>query len=139
MANPVNDYNTQIIEEFHANEGKVGGPFDGTTLLLLTHRGAKTGRERTNPLAYIEEDGRYFVFGSKGGASTNPDWYHNLRANPDATIEIGTKKFDVAAEVLTGEERDRVWTRNVRERPAFGDYEKRTSRKIPVIALTRKA
>jgi len=139
MANPVNNYNTQIIEEFHANEGKVGGPFDGTTLLLLTHRGAKTGRERTNPLAYIEEDGRYFVFGSKGGASTNPDWYHNLRANPDATIEIGTKKFDVTAEVLTGEERDRVWTRNVRERPAFGDYEKRTSRKIPVIALTRKA
>jgi len=139
MANPVNNYNTQIIEEFHANEGKVGGPFDGTTLLLLTHRGAKTGTVRTNPLAYIEEDGRYFVFGSKGGASTNPDWYHNLRANPDATIEIGTKKFDVTAEVLTGEERDRVWTRNVRERPAFGDYEKRTSRKIPVIALTRKA
>ena len=139
MANPVNDYNSQIIEEFHANEGKVGGPFEGATLLLLTHRGAKTGTARTNPLAYIEEDGRYFVFGSKGGASTNPDWYHNLRANPDATIEIGTKKFDVTAEVLTGEERDRVWTRNVRERPAFGDYEKRTSRKIPVIALTRKA
>ncbi len=139
MANPVNNYNTQIIEEFHANEGKVGGPFEGTTLLLLTHRGAKTGTVRTNPLAYIEEEGRYFVFGSKGGASTNPDWYHNLRANPDATIEIGTEKFDVTAEVLTGEERDRVWTRNVRERPAFGEYEKRTSRKIPVIALTRKA
>ena len=139
MANPVNNYNRQIIEEFHANEGKVGGPFEGATLLLLTHRGAKTGTARTNPLAYIEEDGRYFVFGSKGGASTNPDWYHTLRANPDATIEIGTEKFDVTAEVLTGEERDRVWTRNVRERPAFGDYEKRTSRKIPVIALTRKA
>ena len=138
MANPVNNYNSQIIEEFHANQGKVGGPFEGTTLLLLTHRGAKTGTARTNPLAYIEEDGRYFVFGSKGGASTNPDWYHNLRANPDATIEIGTEKFDVVAEVLTGEERDRVWTRNVRERPAFGDYEKRTSRQIPVIALTRK-
>jgi deazaflavin-dependent oxidoreductase (nitroreductase family) len=139
MANPVNNYNSQIIEEFHANEGKVGGPFEGATLLLLTHRGAKTGTARTNPLAYIEEDGRYFVFGSKGGASTNPDWYHNLRANPDATIEIGTEKFDVTAEVLTGDERDRVWTRNVRERPAFGEYEKRTSRKIPVVALTRKA
>ena len=138
MANPVNNYNTQIIEEFHANEGKVGGPFEGATLLLLTHRGAKTGTVRTNPLAYIEEDGRYFVFGSKGGASTNPDWYHNLRANPDATIEIGTEKFDVTAEVLTGEERDRIWARNVRERPAFGEYEKRTSRQIPVIALTRK-
>jgi deazaflavin-dependent oxidoreductase (nitroreductase family) len=138
MANPVNNYNTQIIEEFRANEGKVGGPFEGATLLLLTHKGAKTGTERTNPLAYIEEDGRYFVFGSKGGASTNPDWYHNLRANPNATIEIGTEKFDVTAEVLTGEERDRVWTRNVRERPAFGEYEKRTSRQIPVIALTRQ-
>jgi deazaflavin-dependent oxidoreductase (nitroreductase family) len=139
MANPVNNYNSQIIEEFHANEGKVGGPFEGATLLLLTHRGAKTGTVRTNPLAYIEEGGLYFVFGSKGGASTNPDWYHNLRANPDVTIEIGTEKFDVTAEVLTGEERDRIWTRNVRERPAFGEYEKRTSRKIPVIALTRKA
>jgi deazaflavin-dependent oxidoreductase (nitroreductase family) len=138
MANPVNNYNRQIIEEFRANEGKVGGPFEGATLLLLTHRGAKTGTARTNPLAYIEEEGRYFVFGSKGGASTNPDWYHNLRANPNATIEIGTEKFDVTAEVLTGEERDRVWTRNVRERPTFGEYEKRTSRQIPVIALTRK-
>ena len=139
MANPVNNYNSQIIEEFHANEGKVGGPFEGATLLLLTHRGAKSGTERINPLAYIEEDGRYFVFGSKGGASTNPDWYHNLRANPDATIEVGTQKFDVTAEVLTGEERDRVWARNVRERPTFGEYEKRTTRKIPVIALKRKA
>ena len=138
MANPMNDYNRQIIEEFHANEGKVGGPFEGATLLLLTHRGAKTGTERTNPLAYIEEDGRYFVFGSKGGASTNPDWYHNLRANSYATVEIGTQRFDVTAEVLTGDERDRLWARNVRERPAFGEYEKRTSRKIPVIALTRR-
>lgn len=138
MANPMNDYNRQIIEEFHANEGKVGGPFEGATLLLLTHKGAKSGTARTNPLAYIEEDGRYFVFGSKGGASTNPDWYHNLRANPNATVEIGTEKFDVTAEVLTGEERDRIWTRNVRERPTFGQYEKRTSRKIPVIALTRR-
>jgi len=138
MANPVNNYNSQIIDEFHANEGKVGGPFEGATLLLLTHRGAKTGTARTNPLAYIEEDGRYFVFGSKGGASTNPDWYYNLRANPNATIEIGTEQFDVTAEVLTGEDRDRVWGRNVRERPAFGEYEKRTSRQIPVIALTRK-
>ena len=91
MANPVNDYNRQIIEEFRANEGRVGGPFEGATLLLLTHKGAKTGTARTNPLAYIEENGRYFVFGSKGGASTNPDWYHNLRANPNATIEIGTE------------------------------------------------
>jgi deazaflavin-dependent oxidoreductase (nitroreductase family) len=139
MANPMNDYNSQIIEEFRANEGKVGGPFEGTTLLLLTHRGAKTGTERTNPLAYIEEDGRYFVFGSKGGAPTNPEWYHNLRANPDATIEVGTQKFDVTAEVLTGEERDRVWARNASERPVFGDYEKRTTRKIPVIALKRRA
>jgi deazaflavin-dependent oxidoreductase (nitroreductase family) len=137
MANPVNNYNRQIIEEFRANEGKVGGPFEGATLLLLTHRGAKTGTARTNPLAYIEEGGRYFVFGSKGGASTNPDWYHNLRANPNATIEIGTEKFDVMAEVLTGEERDRIWERNVRERPAFGEYEQRTSRKIPVVALRR--
>lgn len=139
MANPMNDYNQRIIDEFHANEGKVGGPFEGATMLLLTHKGAKTGTERTNPLAYIEEDGRYFVFGSKGGASTNPDWYHNLRANPDATVEIGTQRCDVTAEVLTGEERDRVWARNVRERPTFGEYEKRTSRKIPVVALKPKS
>lgn len=139
MANPMTDYNRQIIDEFHANEGKVGGPFADTTLLLLTHKGAKSGVVRTNPLAYIEEGGRYFIFGSKGGASTNPDWYHNLSVNPDATVEVGTEKFDVTAEVLTGEARDRVWSRNVRERPTFGEYQKRTSRKIPVIALTRKA
>src|SRR5262245_20465579 len=123
MANPMNDYNQQIMGEFRDNEGRVGGPFEGMTLLLLTHKGAKTGTKRTNPLAYIEEGGRYFIFGSKGGASTNPDWYFNLRANPDATIEIGTEKFDVVAEVLSGAERDRIWARNVRERPAFGDYE----------------
>ena len=132
------NWNQQIIDEFHANEGRVGGPFEGTTLLLLTHRGAKTGIERVNPLAYIEEDGHYFVFGSKGGAPMNPDWYHNLRANPDATVEIGTEKFNVTAEVLTGVERDRVWARNVSERPTFGEYQKGTSRQIPVIALKRK-
>ena len=132
------NYNQQIIDEFHANEGKVGGPFEGATLLLLTHKGAKSGTERTNPLAYIEEDGRYFVFGSKGGASTHPDWYFNVQANPDVSIEVGTDTYDATAEVLTGEERDRIWAKNVARMPQFAEYEKRTSRQIPVIALTPK-
>jgi deazaflavin-dependent oxidoreductase (nitroreductase family) len=132
------NYNNQIIEEFRANEGKVGGPFEGAPMILLTHKGAKSGETRTNPLVYMADGDRYIIFASKGGASTNPDWYHNLKANPDATAEVGTEKFDVTAAEVTGEERDRLWSRNVAERPTFGDYQTRTSRQIPVIALTRK-
>jgi deazaflavin-dependent oxidoreductase (nitroreductase family) len=136
--NPIQDYNNSIIAEFRANEGRVGGPFEGAPMVLLTHIGRKSGEQRINPLVYMADGERYLIFASKGGASTNPEWFLNLKANPDATAEIGTEKFDVTATEVTGEERDRLWARNVAERPTFGEYEQRTTRKIPVVALTRK-
>ncbi|HUF53579.1 MAG TPA: nitroreductase family deazaflavin-dependent oxidoreductase [Dehalococcoidia bacterium] len=129
------DYNQKIIEEFRANEGKVGGPFEGATMLLLTHRGRKTGTERTNPLVTMPDGGRYIIFASKGGAPEDPDWYRNIKANSDVTVEVGTDKFEAKAEEVTGDERDRLWRKNVSERPTFGEYEERTDRVIPVIAI----
>lgn len=134
----MNDWNSQIIEEFRANEGKVGGPFEGRTLLLLTTTGAKSGQQRTTPLVYLADGDRLMIFASKGGAPTNPDWYHNLVAHPDATVEVGTETFDVTASVLTGEERDRIYAKQAKLVPWFADYEKKTTRKIPVVALKRK-
>jgi len=132
------DWNTKIIDEFRSNEGRVGGPFEGRTLLLLHHKGAKTGAEYCNPLAYQDlADGEWAVFASKGGAPTNPDWYYNLLANPDATIEVGTGSFHVRAREAKGEERDRIWTKQKIDMPGFADYEKNTSREIPVFVLTR--
>lgn len=133
------DRNRAIIDEFHANGGKVGGRFENQPLLLLTHTGAKTGRKRTNPLAYLLDGDRYVIFASKGGAPTDPDWYHNLVANPAASVEVGTETFDVEAEVAGSEERDRLWTELVRRHPGFGEYESKTSRTIPAIILRRKA
>ncbi len=133
----VQDWNGPIIEEFRANEGKVGGPFEGAPLLLLHTTGAKTGQERTNPLAYQADGDRFLVFASKAGAPTNPDWYHNLRAHPDVEIEVGTETIPVRATELSGEERDRLWTRQVELMPGFGEYEAKSGRKIPVIALER--
>ena len=121
----VNDWNARIIEEFRANDGRVGGTFEGRPLLLLHHRGARTGIERVNPLAYQELEGGWAVFGSKGGAPTNPDWYHNLRANPRAQVEVGTETFDVVARVAEGEERVRIWRRQIERIPAFAQYEER--------------
>lgn len=138
MVNAIHDWNRNIIEEFRANEGKVGGPFEGAPMVLLTHTGRKSGQQRTNPLVYMADGDRYLIFASKGGAPTDPDWFNNLKANPDASVEIGTEKFDVTATEITGEERDRLWARNVAQRPAFGEYEQKTTRKIPVVALTRK-
>ncbi len=137
----VNDWNTQIINEFRANEGRVGGRFEGRTMLLLHHKGAKSGQERVNPLVYLKEDGSdvMYVFASKGGAPTNPDWYYNVKANPDVTVEVGTEKYDATAEVITGPERDRIWKANVAVNPGFGEYEEKTTRTIPVIALRRKS
>ena len=132
------DWNQQIIEEFRANEGRVGGPFEGRPILLLHHRGAKSGTERVNPLAYQDlGSGAVAVFGSKGGAPTNPDWYHNLRANPRARVEIGTETFDVLARVAEGEERERTWEKQKRDMPGFADYERNTTREIPVVILER--
>jgi deazaflavin-dependent oxidoreductase (nitroreductase family) len=130
------DFNAQIIEEFHANEGRVGGMFEGMPLLLLHHSGAKSGKGRINPLAYLTDDGRYVVFASKGGAPTNPDWYHNLKAQPNIMVEVGTDTIDAVASEATGEERERLFRTQAERVPQFADYEKQTERVIPVIILT---
>ena len=136
MSTSMNDFNAQIIEEFRANEGRVGGPFEGGTLLLLHHVGARTGTPRVNPLMYRRDGDRYVVFASKAGAPTNPDWYHNLKAHPNTTIEVGTDTIDVAASEATGEERDRLYNAQAEESPQFAEYQAKTDRVIPVIVLT---
>jgi deazaflavin-dependent oxidoreductase (nitroreductase family) len=132
-----NNWNQRIIEEFRANGGKVGGQFEGAPLLLLTTTGRKSGQSYTNPMMYLAEGDRLMVFASKAGAPTNPDWYYNLVAHPRATVEVGTETFDVNAEVLTGEERDRIYQRQAELYPGFGEYQRNTTRTIPVVALTR--
>jgi deazaflavin-dependent oxidoreductase (nitroreductase family) len=129
------DWNRAIIEEFRSNGGKVGGPFQGATLLLLHTRGAKTNQERVNPVTYQVDGDRLAVFGSKSGAPTNPDWYYNLLANPRVTVEIETETREMVARVAEGEERERIWTKQKRDYPGFADYERKTSRAIPVIIL----
>jgi deazaflavin-dependent oxidoreductase (nitroreductase family) len=128
------DWNSSVIQEFRANGGKVQA-FARQPLLLLHHRGAKTGTERVNPLAYLDVDGGYAIFGSKGGAPTNPDWVSNLRANPDASVEVGTETHPVRARILEGQERSEVWEEQKRRNPAFADYEQKTPREIPVVLL----
>jgi deazaflavin-dependent oxidoreductase (nitroreductase family) len=136
MSTSPDDFNKRIIDEFHANDGVVGGMFEGVPLLLLHHTGAKSGTERINPLAYQSDGGRYVVFASKGGAPTNPDWYHNLKANPDVTIEVGTETMPAVATEAEGEERERLFRTQVENVPQFGEYEKQAGRVIPVIVLT---
>jgi deazaflavin-dependent oxidoreductase (nitroreductase family) len=131
------DWNRAIIEEFREKGGRVGGSFEHQPLLLLHHHGAKSGVERVNPLAYQELDNGYAVFASKGGAPTNPDWYHNLVANPRARVEVGADTVDVVARVAKGEERERIWEEQKRRNPGFADYEVKTSRQIPVVILER--
>jgi deazaflavin-dependent oxidoreductase (nitroreductase family) len=135
----VNDWNAQIIAEFRATGGKVGGQFDGAPLLLLTTTGGKSGLARTSPVMYLPDGDRLVVFASKAGAPTNPDWYHNLVANPSATVEVGTESFDVDAHITTGAERDELYARQATLYPGFAEYEAKTDRVIPVVALTRKA
>jgi deazaflavin-dependent oxidoreductase (nitroreductase family) len=129
------DFNQRIVEEFRGNAGKVGGPFEGATLLLLHTTGAKTGRPRVNPVAYQAVGDGFAVFGSKGGAPTNPDWYYNLLANPNTTVEVGTDTVPVRARVAKDEERDRIWEKQKHVMAGFADYETKTSRQIPVIVL----
>ena len=136
MSTSPQDFNAQIIEEFRANEGRVGEPFEGATLLLLHHVGAKSGKDRINPLVYKPDGDRYVVFASKGGAPTNPDWYHNLKAHPDVRIEVGTDTIGVRAEEATGEDRDRLFRAQAERSPQFAEYESKTERVIPVIVLT---
>ncbi len=129
------DWNTHIIEEFRANGGKVGGGFAGSTLLLLHTRGAKTGHEHVTPVMYRQVDGGYAVFASKAGADTNPDWYHNLLAHPQVQAEIGTQTVSLTARVADQQEREPIWTAQKTDNPGFADYEKKTTRQIPVVIL----
>jgi deazaflavin-dependent oxidoreductase (nitroreductase family) len=135
----VNDWNTQIIEEFRANGGKVGGPFEGAPLLLLHTTGAKTGQARINPVMYQADGDNLVVFASKAGAPTSPDWYHNLVANPRASIEVGDKTLKVVARVVDGETRERLWSTQKERYPGFAEYEAKTDRQIPVVVLEPEA
>ncbi len=139
MANH-NDWNAKVIEEFRANEGRVGGPFEGAPMILIHHIGAKSGAERVTPLVYFPEtDGRMAIVASKAGAPTNPDWYHNLKANPKIDVEVGTETFPVVATELTAGDRDEIWPRLVARMPGFGEYQTKVSRTIPVFVLTRES
>jgi len=131
----MSDWNTKIIEEFRANAGTVGGPFEGAPMLLLHTTGAKSGKERVNPMVYQRVGDAYAVFASKAGAPTNPDWYRNLVAHPDVTAEIGTDTIALRARVATGAERDQIWTKQKQVMPGFADYERKTEREIPVVLL----
>src|SRR5512137_2952019 len=131
--NPQNDWNKAIIEEFRANAGKVGGRFAGRTLLLLHTIGAKSGREHVNPVAYVADGDRFVIIASKGGAPTNPDWYHNLLAHPLVTVEVGTEQFQVQAAVAAEPERTRLYNQMVAMMPGFAEYQQKTTRVIPVI------
>ena len=133
----MSDWNTAVIEEFRANDGKVGGNFEHVPLLLLHTTGAKTGKERVNPLAYQAVGDDVAVFASKGGSPKHPDWYRNLVAEPRATIEIGNETIPVRARVAVGEERERIWSVQKERVPGFADYEQRTARQIPVVVLER--
>ena len=135
MTNDPNEWNRKVIEEFRANGGKVGGNFQGAPMILIHHRGAKTGTERVNPLMYQKVEGGYAVFASKGGAPKAPDWYHNLVANPETSVEVGTDTIPVRARVAAGEERERIWEQQKRDYPTFAEYEQKANREIPVIVF----
>jgi deazaflavin-dependent oxidoreductase (nitroreductase family) len=136
----MSDFNHQIISEFRANNGKVGGPFAGGSLLLLTTTGAKSGQQRTSPLAYTTDGEHLVIIASKAGAPSNPDWYYNLLAHPEVTVEVGNERYQARASVVADlEERDRLYAKMVERMPGFADYEKKTTRKIPVVVLERLA
>jgi deazaflavin-dependent oxidoreductase (nitroreductase family) len=133
------DFNRNVIEEFRSKDGKVGGPFEGAPVLLLTAVGAKSGEHRTTPVMYLPDGERMVIFASKGGAPTNPAWYHNLVANPSATVEVGSDAVEVEAVVTSGEERERLFRKQAELYPQFADYEQKTTRQIPVVALVPKS
>jgi deazaflavin-dependent oxidoreductase (nitroreductase family) len=134
MSDP-NDWNASIIREFRANAGKLGGSFAGAPVLLLHTTGAKTGEERVHPMMYRRVGDNYAVFASKAGAPTNPDWYHNLVANPAVRAEIGTQILDLTARVTDSAEREPIWAAQKADYPGFAEYEQKTSRQIPVVIL----
>lgn len=134
----MSDWNQQIIDEFRANEGRVGGPFEGAPLLLLHHTGRKSGTERVTPMMYQAVDGGFAIFASKAGADTHPDWYRNLLAHPDVSAEIGTETVELRARDLPADEREPVWEKQKKDYPGFADYESKTDRTIPVLVLERR-
>lgn len=133
-----NDFNTRTIEEFRANHGRVGGGFSGAPLLLLHTVGARSGQPRVNPMMYLPDGDRYVVFASAAGADSNPAWYHNLMAHPNVRIEVGDQTIDVRADEITGAERDALFDRQAGRYPGFGGYQAKTTRTIPVVALTER-
>lgn len=138
----MSDWNTQIVEEFRANQGRVGGPFEGAPMVLVHHVGRRSGTERVTPLVYLPDEAdpaTIYIFASKAGAPTHPDWYHNLVAAGTATVEVGTETYQVRVEELTGEERDRRFAEQVKRNPGLGEYAEKARgiRVIPVLRLTR--
>lgn len=133
----VNDWNKRIIDEFRSNEGRVGGAFEGAPMVLLTTTGARSGRAHTTPLVPFLEDGRVYVFASMGGAPKHPAWYFNLLAHSEVTVEQGTEKYAATAHVVTGEVRDLIYVSQAALRPAFAEYQQKTTRRIPVVELRR--
>jgi deazaflavin-dependent oxidoreductase (nitroreductase family) len=131
----MNDWNAKVVEEFRANAGKVGGQFEGAPLLLLHSTGAKSGQARVNPIMYLADGDNFAVFASKAGAPTSPDWYHNLVANPRASVEIDDRTVNVVAKIADGGTRERLWTRQKELYPGFAEYEAKTTREIPVVLL----
>jgi deazaflavin-dependent oxidoreductase (nitroreductase family) len=138
MSTPPADFNAAVIADFRANDGRVGGRFEGNTLLLLHHRGAKSGREYVNPLVYLPDGDRYVIFASKAGAPNHPGWYHNIVADPNVTIEVPGETLEATASVAQGAERDRLYGRQVAIMPHFADYQAGIERVIPVVVLTPK-
>jgi deazaflavin-dependent oxidoreductase (nitroreductase family) len=131
----INDFNRKVIADFRANGGKVGPPFEGAPMILVTHRGAKSGKEYTTPLVYRDGD-RYVIIASKAGAPDDPQWFRNMVANPAVTVEVGTEAFAAVASVAQGEERTRLFRAQAALMPNFAEYEQKTSRVIPVLVLT---
>ena len=138
VSNNYNDWNAQIIAEFRKNHGKVGGNFEGAPLLLLHTIGRRSGKPRVNPVMYLKDGDRYFVFASKAGADSHPDWFRNLQEQPDVRIEVGDQTIDVHAEEIRGQERNRLYERQASIYSGFADYQRKTKRVIPVVALINR-
>ena len=134
----VQDWNRRIIGEFRTNQGQLGGQFAGAPMLLLHTKGARTGQERVNPMMFLDLNGNRYVFASKAGADTNPDWYHNLVAHPEVSVEVGIDTYEAIALPLTGEDRDRVYAVQAERYPGFAEYQEKTARVIPVVELRPK-
>ena len=133
----VNGWNATVIEEFRANDGVVGGQFEGAPVLLLHTKGAKSGQERINPMMYLDYEGKRYIFASYAGSDSHPDWYYNLVANPTVTVEVGTETVEMTATPVSLEERDRIYPVQAERYPGFAEYELKTTRKIPVVELVR--